>query len=144
MEFAQKAVIFDASNRVLLVARVTAAGSFLKWELPGGRIKRHEDLDEAFIREVWEEVGLDISVGPPVYLWSWQTDGGGEIIAAARIAYAKPGPVTNVHRVPEENLGEIQWFTMQQVNKLPMDDTYRRAINSALALRDWTKRTFDE
>lgn len=91
MEFAQKAIIFDESNRVLLVVRLTSTGIPLKWELPGGRVELHEDLDKGFRREVWEEVGLDIIVGPPVHLWTWKTDSGGQIIAAARIAHAKPG-----------------------------------------------------
>jgi len=135
MEFAQKAVIFDGSGRVLLVARVSSAGMFLKWELPGGRVKPHEGLDEGFMRETWEEVGLDIVAGPPVHLWTWDTDSGGQIIAVARLAYAKPGEVTNAHRVPEDMLGEIRWFTMPQLEKIPMDDAYREAINFALTVQ---------
>lgn len=136
MEFAQKAVIFDKSGRVLLVARVTSSGMFLKWELPGGRVKLHENLDEGFIREVWEEVGLDIIAGPPVHLWTWNTESGGQIIAVARIARTKSGTVTDVHRVPGDNLGEIRWFTLQQIDGLPMDDAYREAISHALAWQD--------
>lgn len=135
MEFAQKAVIFDTAGRVLLVARVTRSGAFLKWELPGGRVKQHENLDEGFMREVWEEVGLDIIVGPPVHLWSWKTDSGGQIIAVARTARAKPGTVTDAHRVPGDNLGEIRWFTMRQLGEIPMDDAYREAISHALAMQ---------
>lgn len=135
MEFAQKAVIFDRSGRVLLVARLGSTGGFLKWELPGGRVKLHENLDEGFMREIWEEVGLDIIAGPPVHLWTWETDNDGQIIAAARIAYSKPGQVTDAHRVPGEKLGEIRWFAMQQVAKVPMDDDYREAIDFARILR---------
>jgi 8-oxo-dGTP pyrophosphatase MutT (NUDIX family) len=132
MEFAQKAVIFDVSGRVLLVARLASNGRFLKWELPGGRVKLHENLDEGFMREIWEEVGLGIVPGPPVHLW---TDNGGQIIAAARIAYSKPGKVTAAHRVPGERLGEIQWFTMQQLDTIPMDDAYREAVSFAQTLQ---------
>ena len=88
------------------------------------------------MREIWEEVGLNVLVGPPVHLWSWQTDDGGQMVAVARIAQAKSGQVTNIHRVPRENIGEIQWFDMRQVDELPMDDACRKAISCALALRD--------
>lgn len=135
IEFAQKAVIFDESGRVLLVARVTSAGMFLRWELPGGRVKPHENLDEGFMRETWEEVGLDIVAGPPVHLWTWATGSGGQIIAVARLAYPKPGKITKAHRVPDEMLGEIQWFTVPQLDKIPMDDAYREAVYFALILQ---------
>lgn len=135
LEFAQKAVIFDASGSVLLVARLSITGGFLKWELPGGRVELHEDLDKGFMREIWEEVGLDVVAGPPVHLWTWETDNGGQIIAVARIAYPKPGKVTVAHRVPGERLGEIQWFTVQELTKAPMDDAYRAAIDFARMLQ---------
>ena len=34
-----------------------------KWELPGGKIEKGEFFDEALIREVKEETGLDVKVG---------------------------------------------------------------------------------
>lgn len=135
VEFAQKAVIFDDVDDVLLVARVNDAGRFLKWELPGGRVELHEDLDDGFKREVWEEVGLRIVPGPPVYLWSWRTDKDGQIVAAARIAYAKSGAVTDVHRAPDDGLGEIRWMPITSIDSVPMDVAYREAIKLALSMR---------
>jgi len=135
MEFAQKALIFDSSGRVLLVARLTSAGNFVSWELPGGRVEPNENLDEGFMREIWEEVGLDIIVGPPVHLWSWGTDSGGQIVAVARMAYPKSGHLTEVNRVDGDNLGEIQWFTIGQLNAIAIDDGYREAISLAIVLR---------
>jgi mutator protein MutT len=56
------AVILDG-NQVVLVKR---AHEPLKgeWSLPGGAVELGETLAEAVVREVHEETGLDVSVGP--------------------------------------------------------------------------------
>jgi mutator protein MutT len=58
------AVILDG-DRVLLVKRGHAP---LKgeWNLPGGAVELGETLESALVREVVEETGLDIAVGPVV------------------------------------------------------------------------------
>ena len=59
------AVVFDRSGRVLLVKR---AHEPLKgeWSLPGGGVELGEALEAAVAREVWEETGLTVRVGPVV------------------------------------------------------------------------------
>src|SRR2546427_6340645 len=58
------AVIFDG-DRVLLVKR---AHDPLKgeWSLPGGAVDRGETLEQAVAREIKEETGLEVEVGPVV------------------------------------------------------------------------------
>src|SRR2546428_7972306 len=58
------AVVIDGS-RVLLVKR---ANEPLKgeWSLPGGAVEIGETLEAAIRREVREETGLDVEVGPIV------------------------------------------------------------------------------
>jgi 8-oxo-dGTP diphosphatase len=63
------AVILDdsdpADRRILLVrrARPPMAG---RWSLPGGRLEFGERIEAALRREVFEESGLDVQVGPLV------------------------------------------------------------------------------
>ena len=58
------AVVLDG-NRVLLIRR---ANEPLKgqWSLPGGGVELGETLEQAVAREVQEETGLDVEVGPIV------------------------------------------------------------------------------
>lgn len=58
------AVIFDG-NRVLLVKRAHAPLRG-EWSLPGGAVELGETLDAAVAREVLEETGLEVDVGPVV------------------------------------------------------------------------------
>jgi 8-oxo-dGTP diphosphatase len=57
------AVVHDADGRVLLIRRAHAPSEGL-WSLPGGRIEAGETPPEAAAREVREETGLRVDVGP--------------------------------------------------------------------------------
>lgn len=58
------AVVFEG-DQVILVRRGTPP-SYGAWSLPGGAVERGETLERAVIREVREEVGLDVEVGDVV------------------------------------------------------------------------------
>ncbi len=57
------AVIRDDHGRVLLVRRANEPGRGL-WSLPGGRVEPGEQERAAIAREVLEETGLEVAVGP--------------------------------------------------------------------------------
>ncbi|MEU8245426.1 NUDIX domain-containing protein [Nonomuraea sp. NPDC048916] len=57
------AIIVDASGRLLLVRRGHPPGEGL-WSIPGGRVEPQETDHAALEREVLEETGLRVEVGP--------------------------------------------------------------------------------
>jgi 8-oxo-dGTP diphosphatase len=57
------AVIRDHTGRLLMIQRGHDPGKGL-WSIPGGRIEPGETPEQAVVREVREETGLDVSCGP--------------------------------------------------------------------------------
>lgn len=65
IEVAVGGAAFDASGRVLLVERGRPPNEG-RWTLPGGRVHFGEPMREACAREIHEETGLRVDVGPVV------------------------------------------------------------------------------
>ncbi len=89
----------DADGRVLL-ARHTFGSP--RWRLLGGFIARAERLEEALRREIQEETGLSVEVGPLLeaeagYRW-------------ARIELVYPYRVTGGTERLSGELGELRWI----------------------------------
>ena len=59
------AIVFDADGRVLLVERGRPPGVG-QWSVPGGKVEPGEALAAAVAREVAEETGVAVEVGPLV------------------------------------------------------------------------------
>ena len=55
------AVVFSAGNEILLIKRGKAP-HYGRWMVPGGTLEWGETLEDAAIREVREETGIDIEI----------------------------------------------------------------------------------
>lgn len=53
--------LVDQDGRILLTQRPEGRSMAGLWEFPGGKIEPGESPEEALIRELWEEVGIDTS-----------------------------------------------------------------------------------
>lgn len=128
------AVIFDKDlRRVLLVkrGREPAKG---RWSIPGGLVDLGETLEEAIQREVLEETGIEVSVGPLV-----------EILD--RVIYDDDLRVqyhyvlvdflcTAAEAEPEvaSDAEEARWFEFEELEGLDMTDSTLEVIEKALEL----------
>lgn len=57
------AAVFYRDGEVLACRRALGKSAAGKWEFPGGKIDDDETPEHALIREIWEELGISISVG---------------------------------------------------------------------------------
>ncbi len=57
------AAVFNPRGDILLIQRGRPPGAGL-WSLPGGKLHAFESLADGVAREVREETGLDVEVGP--------------------------------------------------------------------------------
>jgi len=58
------AAVLKHAGRVLLTRRYDDAHLGGLWEFPGGKVEKGESLEEALIREIREELGIRIKLGP--------------------------------------------------------------------------------
>ncbi|MFC5288091.1 NUDIX domain-containing protein [Actinokineospora guangxiensis] len=118
IQFAQKAIIVSGASILLVRKSVTDPHNPSCWELPGGRMKDGEGVDEHLRREIWEEVGLDVSPQEPVALWSWLMERDGDVttvVAVARRCSPVSGTLTGDNRDIDDHIDAAEWVPFDQV-----------------------------
>ncbi|MDI1483971.1 (deoxy)nucleoside triphosphate pyrophosphohydrolase [Polyangium sp. y55x31] len=60
------AAVLVEEGRVLLTQRKRGTHLAGAWEFPGGKVEPGEDPRAALVRELREEIGMEVSVGDPV------------------------------------------------------------------------------
>jgi 8-oxo-dGTP pyrophosphatase MutT (NUDIX family) len=98
------------------------------WELPGGTVEAGESLQEAVVRELGEETGLDARPEDVRLLGTLLDDAGGvvRVTVAARVTAWRGEPSDQ----PGESVGRWRWFTL---DRLPEE----LFVCSAQALTAW-------
>lgn len=103
LELSQAVILRDGpesgSRQVLLSIRRDLFG----WELPGGTIERGEGREEALVREVREETGLDVAIDARV--GSWTREGFRPHVAHIYRCHVIGGTLTASHETPR-----LAWF----------------------------------
>ena len=114
---ATRAVIVQ-DNRLLLVNAWPGPDSDL-WCAPGGGVERGASLPDNLAREVFEETGLTIKVGPPCLINEFHDPNGSfhqvEIFFRAMIA---AGTLTDDWQDPEGIVHKRRFFTQAEVARL--------------------------
>jgi ADP-ribose pyrophosphatase YjhB (NUDIX family) len=105
-----KALILDEGGRFLLMLEKKGV-----WELPGGGLDFGENPHECLVREIQEEMGLElvhIAERPTYFLTAPRRDGKGWI---ANVIYEVR--VKDLDFVPSDECVEIRFFTAEEAAK---------------------------
>jgi 8-oxo-dGTP pyrophosphatase MutT (NUDIX family) len=139
-QFAQKAFIWDGDRLFVVRKSDDDPHNPGRWEVPGGRMKFGEDVDEHLSREVSEETGLEVKPGAPFFIWQWTmtdiipgSDDELQVIAVARkCAPRDPEQVcpTDAHREPTDFLTEMRWVTLDELKHLEVIPSLRPALTT--------------
>lgn len=102
-------------GRMLLVHHYYRPG----WGLPGGIVKRREQVDDAARREVCEEVGLKVDlIGSPAVV----VDPFEQRVDVAYLAQASSGHDPYSIEIHSPEIIETRWFTLDEIKRLEDGD----------------------
>jgi 8-oxo-dGTP diphosphatase len=117
---AVKGVILN-EGKVLIVKRANddeiGGGT---WECVGEKIEFGEDLEEALIREIEEEVGLIVSVNKILFATTFKTDPTRQVVILTYLCRSE-----NKNIVLSNEHTEYQWSTKDQLKMLLAPDIIR-------------------
>jgi 8-oxo-dGTP diphosphatase len=64
-------ILSDADGRVLLMQRLPGKHLAGMWEFPGGKLEPGESIKHALIRELYEELGIEVLTSAPLISLPW-------------------------------------------------------------------------
>jgi 8-oxo-dGTP pyrophosphatase MutT (NUDIX family) len=117
-------VIVGESGRILLLRR--APGMRYRpghWDLPGGHLTLYEEIHECLHREVAEETGLEVELGPLLALNKAVDGPYVQMIFACR-----PKPALGEIRLQPREHDAAQWVTVAEMLRLSPLIPYLSAI----------------
>ncbi len=133
------AIVDSLDNpRLLLVARRSAPPKFAgMWEFPGGKVEAGESFEDALHRELREELGVDVRLGPEIPSpeeagWTLNER------AVMRVWFAE---VLDGEPHPLEDHDELRWVRLEDSEKalglpwIPADFPIVRALLEQVAAR---------
>jgi mutator protein MutT len=128
------AVIVDG-DRVVLVKR---AHEPLKgeWSLPGGTVEVGETLAEAVAREVREETGLNVHVGPLVEVLDRVHRDRDERVEYHFVLLDYRCTVVSGTLTYGSDASDVCWATKNELTRFGLSDAARRVVAKALELGD--------
>jgi 8-oxo-dGTP pyrophosphatase MutT (NUDIX family) len=117
---AARAIVLDPDDRILLVR--FAFPDRTVWAAPGGGLEDGETHEQAIVRELAEEAGLDVAdCGRPIWmrthLWpdGIRWDGQAEVFYLVRTSAFVPAPQLDRELLAQEYVAEIRWWTQQEL-----------------------------
>lgn len=116
-------VVVVEEGRILLIRRGREPGKGL-WTVPGGKVRFGETMRETAAREGYEETGLEVEVGEPVWI--------GEIVEGEHhiVIVDYSASVTGGALRAGDDAADAAWVDLDEVRDLPLTVTMHQLLDT--------------
>ena len=95
-----------------------------EWELLGGKLEPREEPKACLIRELKEETGLEVQVGPLVDAWVYHIVDSVDVLILTYNCFLK----TPLGSIDSPEGSKVRWFSLSEIDNLEVPDGYRKSI----------------
>jgi 8-oxo-dGTP diphosphatase len=119
---------FIVKENKLLIVRRSKNEFFLPeyYEMPGGKVEFGESLEDALLREVKEETGLEIKVVKPYATFSYLSDDGGRHTVDVQFIVEAVNEPDNVKISSAHD--EFKWIKKEEIDNYKISDQMKTTI----------------
>jgi len=96
-----------------------------EWELPGGKLELWETPESCLMREIEEELGLEVQIGPLIDAWIYHIQEGIDVLIITYGCYSewsKQPTISSEHK-------EAAFLETDNLEGIEMPNGYRRSIS---------------
>ncbi|MGD9898681.1 MAG: NUDIX hydrolase [Calditrichaceae bacterium] len=121
-EFPRAAVggVVFRDDRVLLVKRAQAPARN-QWAIPGGKILAGENMRDAVQREIFEETGIKVNPGEPVFVFELIEPGLNDSINFHYIIIDFDCIYVEGEAIPGDDALDVKWVSRNDLGKLSVN-----------------------
>jgi ADP-ribose pyrophosphatase YjhB (NUDIX family) len=126
-------LVRDGDGRLLLARAAPSLTLRGRWFLPGGGVQHGENPPESLRREIEEESGLKVLVGPLLDVLSdVRTIPDGTSLHTVRLVYQVESWEGTLRPEAEGTTDAVAWFTLDEVRTLPLARYVQLVVDSLL------------
>ncbi len=128
----------DGSRRVVLIGRQTRSKR-IDWCVPKGHPEGQETIEQAAVREVFEETGIEAEIIEPLGAISYEFTAGNILIAKTvhHFLLRQTGGDLSLENDPNHEAIDVKWVSIDELSAILTHENERRMARGVL---EWVER----